>query len=296
MNQLPKIIVIVGPTASGKSALAMDVAKAFDGEIIAADSRTIYRGMDIGTAKPTREDREAVPHHLLDVVYPSETLTLAEYKEQAFTAIQDVLGRDRLPIVVGGTGLYVSAIVDNLEIPKVEPNMAYRKELEALPKEELFKKLEETDPEYAERIGPNPRYAMRALEVIHATGKTFSEQQKKGEPLFDALQIGLEVEREELVRRIDARVDSMMQQGLLEEVKRIKETAPKDAPALSGIGYREFLRYLEGFGTLSDAVDLVKIHTRQYAKRQMSWFRRDARIQWFKQKTGAFKAIENWLT
>lgn len=295
MTALPKIVVIVGPTASGKSALAMQVARAFDGEIVSADSRTIYRGMDIGTAKPTKEDRENVSHHLLDVVDPSETLTLVEYKEKALTAIQDVLKRGRLPVVVGGTGLYVSAIVDNLKIPEVEPNAAYRKELEALPKEELFAKLREADPEYAERIGPNPRYAIRALEVIKATGKTFSEQQGKGEQLFDALQIGLEIEKDELHERIDKRVDAMLGQGLLDEVKKIKESAPEDAPALSGIGYREFLGHLNGLGTLQDAVEMVKLHSRQYAKRQMTWFKRDDRIQWFKGNKAAFKAIENWL-
>jgi len=296
VKNLPKIIVIVGPTASGKSSLAMEVARAFDGEIISADSRTIYHGMDIGTAKPTKEEQESIPHHLLDVAGPFEVLTLAGYKAQALTAIQGVIERGHLPVVVGGTGLYVSAIVDNLEIPEVEPDAAYRKELEALPKEELLEKLRTADPDYAERIGPNPRYAVRALEVIHATGKPFSKLQQKGEPRFDALQIALEIPKEKLAERIHARVDLMMEQGLLDEVKKIRGEAKGDLPALSGIGYRELIRHLDGFGTLGDAVDLIKLHTRQYAKRQMTWFRRDKRIEWFKGKKEAFKAIEIWLT
>lgn len=291
----PKLLVVAGPTASGKTALAVEAAERFDGEVVSADSRQIYRGMDIGTGKATEEERGGVPHHLLDVVAPDETLTLAEYKRKALEAITDTQARGKLPILVGGTGLYVQAVVENLEIPEVPPDEALRGELAELPPEELLRRLRASDAAYAERIGPNPRYAIRALEVMRATGKTMTELQKRGEQEFDALQIGLDVPDDELKARISARADLMLEQGLLEEVKRLRERYPDTLPAMSGIGYRELSAYLKGETSLSEALQAMKRHTWRYARRQKTWFRRDERILWFKEKKAALEAVEKWL-
>lgn len=293
---LPKIVVIVGPTASGKSALAVRLARKVDGEIVSADSRLLYKGMDIGTAKPTRQEMVGVPHHLIDVVSPSRTLTLAEYKRRAIRAIRAILKRGRVPIVVGGTGLYVRTIVENLEIPEVPPDMKYRASLERKGKAWILKRLKKLDPEYAGRIGPNPRYAIRALEVIRATGKPFGAQQGKGEPLFDALTIGLDPGKQELDRRIDRRVDVMIRSGLVAEAKRLARRHAWTLPSMSGIGYQELKAYFEGSIDLKQAIEDIKTDTRRYAKRQMTWWRRINRVSWFKRPEHALRSALIWLT
>jgi len=293
--KLPKIAVIVGPTASGKSALAVKLAKKVGGEIVSADSRLLYEGMDIGTAKPTKKEMAGVPHHLIDVVSPSKTLTLADYKRRAIRAIRAILKRGRVPIVVGGTGLYVRAIVENLEIPEVPPDPKYRSFLEGKGKAWVLKRLKKLDPDYAARIGPNPRYATRALEVIRATGKPFGAQQGKGEPLFDALVVGIDPGKQELDRRIGRRVDAMIGAGLVDEAKRLARRYAWSLPSMSGIGYHELKPHLEGTASLAEAVERIKTDTRRYAKRQMTWWRRINKVEWFKDPKAALRRAEIWL-
>lgn len=294
-KRLPKIVVVVGPTASGKSALAVRLAKKVGGEIISADSRLSYKGMDIGTAKPTREEMDGVPHHLIDVVPPSGTLTLAEYKRRAVRAMRGVIRRGRVPIVVGGTGLYVRAIVENFEIPEVAPDARYRASLERKGKDWVLARLKILDPEYSARIGPNARYAVRALEVIRATGKPFGAQQAKGEPLFDALVVGLDPGKEALAAKIDRRVDAMLKEGLVAEVKRLSRRNGWELPAMSGIGYKELKPYLEGSISLEKAVEDIKADTKRYAKRQMTWWRGMKAVKWFSDPKAAFRIVEKWL-
>lgn len=294
-KKLPKIVVIVGPTASGKSALAVKLAKKVSGEIVSADSRLLYKGMDIGTAKPTKKEMAGVPHRLIDVVAPSKTLTLADYKRRAIRAIRAILKRGRVPVVVGGTGLYVRAIVENLEIPEVPPDPAYRAFLGRKGAAWILERLKKLDPDYAARIGPNPRYATRALEVIRATGKPFGAQQGKGEPLFDALVIGLDPGKKELDRRIGRRVDAMIKAGLVDEVKKLARRCSWDLPSMSGIGYHELKTYFEGKASLDEAVESIKTDTRRYAKRQMTWWRRINKVEWFDEPKPAFRRAEIWL-
>ena len=291
MKILPKIFVIVGPTASGKTDLAIRLAKKLGGEIVSADSRLLYRGMDIGTAKPSFAERQGIPHHLIDVVPPSKTLTLSEYQKKAIRAIRGILRRKRLPILVGGTGLYVRAVVDNLRIPEVPPNPELRKRLEKTPDAKLFARLIKLDPAYAARIGGNRRYAVRALEVIAATGQPFSEQQGRGEPLFDARLIGLKPSKRELERRIGRRVRRMIKDGLIEETRRLLRRYDRKLPAMSGIGYDEIGACLRGEIALKEAVRMITTRTRQYAKRQMTWFKRDPRIRWFSAPALALKGL-----
>lgn len=288
MSHLPKILVIVGPTASGKTSLGVALAKELNGEVVSADSRLLYRGMDIGTAKPTLEERQGIPHHLIDIAEPDQQLTLTEYQEQALAAIDDILKRGKLPIVLGGTGLYVRAIVDNFEVPKVPPNPKLRAQLESLSVEERLERLQKLDPTYAKRAGHNPRYVIRALEVIEATGQPFSKLQKQGSPRYDSLQIGLSVPPPILDERIAARIKGMVKAGLVEEVRKLPNT-------INAIGYRELLPYLRGEISLEKALTAVKIHTHQYAKRQMTWFKRDSRIQWIETPDKALELAKNWL-
>ena len=295
-KRLPKLLVIVGPTASGKTGLAIKIAKKFNGEVVSADSRLLYKGMDIGTAKPTKKEMSGVPHHLIDVVAPDKTLTLADYKTKAIKAINGILKRGKKPILVGGTGLYVWAVVDNLLIPEVPPNPKLRKMLETMPRSELFAWLHALDPAYAAKAGQNPRFAIRALEAIRATGRPFSELQGKGKPMFDVLQIGLRPANSKLEARISKRVALMAKHGLVAEAKKLQKKYKEDAPAMSGIGYRELFPYLRGEIQLDEALEAIRLHTRQYAKRQMTWFKRDRRIHWLSTPEKALTLANKWLS
>ena len=287
-NQKPKLIVILGPTASGKTGLGLELAEKFKGEIVNADSRQIYKEMDIGTGKI--ESRKFIkskvykiksPIHLINIINPDEKFSLAQYKKLAINKIGEIQKRNKIPFLVGGTGLYISSVIDNLEIPKAPPNNKIREKLEKLNSEELFEKLKEIDLKSAEIIGENnKRKLIRALEVYEITGKPFSVQQIKGKALFNVLQIGIKTNREELYKKIDQRVDKMIKIGLIEEVKNLTEKYSFDLPAMSGIGYQEIGLYLQNKTALEEAVQRTKFRTHQYARRQMTWFRKDKRIEW----------------
>jgi tRNA dimethylallyltransferase len=285
----PPLVVIVGPTAVGKTRLALRLAGELGAEIASADSRQVYRGMDIGTDKPTAEARRRVPHHLVDVVDPDEEFTLARYQDMAYAAIDDVLARSRVPLLVGGTGLYIKAVVEGWSIPRVRPNEALRMELyqEAKDKggEVLHARLRQVDPVAAEKIDPrNVRRVIRALEVYLKTGRPISELQRRRPPPYQILQVGLTMERAVLYQRIDQRVDRMIERGLVEEVKGLVEQGYSYAlPAMSGLGYRQIGCYLRGEISLEEAIRLIKRDTRRFVRQQYNWFRLDDEgICWFK--------------
>ncbi len=281
------LVVIVGPTAAGKTALSIELAAATGGEIISADSRQIYRGMDIGTAKVTAAERGRVPHHLLDVVMPDQVLSLAEYQALAYAAIADIHARGRLPLLVGGTGQYIQAVVEGWSIPAVAPQPELRVELEAKAAAEgveaLHGWLAALDPAAAARIDHrNVRRVIRALEVCLVTGKPITELQRKNPPSFDILQIGVTRPRPELYARIDARVDQMMAAGLVDEVRRLDDAGYAwELPALTGLGYRQIGEYLRAEVTLDEAIARIKKGTRRFVQQQYNWFRlADPAIHW----------------
>lgn len=269
-----KILVIVGQTASGKTQLAIDLAKRYSGEVVCVDSRTVYRGLDIGTAKV--KDAQGIPHWGIDLVNPDEEYSIAEFKTYAEKKIEEILARGHLPILVGGTGLWVDVIVDNLDLPSVPPNPELRANLEILSLEQLQQKLLELDPDGGGVVDiKNKRRVIRALEVLEATGKSLQIMRQKSEPKYEAIKIGIEVPQEELEARINARVDQMIKNGLLTEVARLKEKFGAEAPAMNGIGYRD-----------TDP-EVIKKETRHLAKRQRRWFKRDSRIIWTDGRVGS---------
>lgn len=304
---LPKVVVIVGPTAGGKTGWSLRLAKKFSGEIISADSRQVYKKMDIGTAKEPGEWRreglhksfyiQDVPHHLIDFLDPGKFFTVAEFKEKARKCIDGILDRGHQPFVVGGTGLYVHALVDNLQIPAVLPNRKLRRSLEEKDNYELMRLLKNFDPKSAETVDfNNKRRIIRALEVCILSGAPFSEQQKKGEPMYEFLQIGIEVPRAELYERINKRVDDMMKLGLLKEVEGLlKQRYNWSLPSLSGIGYVQFRGYFEKQYSLDQAIEFLKRDSRRYAKRQMTWFKRDERIKWRVEYEEAERLVSEFL-
>lgn len=293
-----KIIVILGPTASGKTSLSLKLAKKFSGEIISADSRQIYKGMDIGTAKPTNFEMSEVAHWLVDIKNPDQPYSVAEYKKDATEAIKNILERGKLPILVGGTGLYIKSVVENLDIPKVEADPVLRQKIEEEAKERgldyVFDKLIKLDPEAAYIVDPkNPRRVVRALEVTLLTNKPFSKQRKVGEPIFDVLEIGISVPKEKLQEKISQRVDEMMKDGLVDEIKNLTEKFGNQQ-AFDAIGYREIVDYLSGKSELQKAVKDMKNNTWHYAKRQMTWFNADKKIHWITSEHEAEKLLENF--
>lgn len=289
---LPKIVVILGPTACGKTDLAINLAKKFNGEVISADSRQIFKKMSIGTAKPEGEWRElggekvylvaGVPHHVMDIVDPGREFSLSDYKKAAGQAIARVLSRGRLPIVAGGTGLYIWALVDNLDMPRVAPNKRLRRELEAKALPELVGLLRQLDSETAEKIDlKNPRRVVRALEVAIMSGESFAQQKKLAAPLYQTLQIGLVCPREELYDRIEHRIDGQLAAGMVKEVQALKKQKYSwSLSSLTSFGYKQLGAYLRGELGLAEAVEEFKRDTRRYAKRQLTWFKRDKRIKW----------------
>jgi len=294
-----RLAAVVGPTGVGKSRLALDLAQAFDGEIVSADSRQVYRYMDIGTAKPTKKELSLVPHHLIDVASPDEDFSLARYQPLAYHAIEDIQRRGKLPILVGGSGLYVWAVLDGWRIPGVAPDPELRRRLEGVGKEGLYQELAQVDPVAAQRIDPgNVRRIIRALEVYRGTNVPISRLQLKTRPLSNTLIIGLTADRAELYRRIDLRVDGMIKLGLVDEVKGLLGRGyALSLPAMSGIGYKQIAMYLGGELTLAAAIQQIKFETHRLVRRQYSWFRlKDDRIRWFDIEEGMDSQIKALVT
>jgi tRNA dimethylallyltransferase len=282
------VVAVVGPTAVGKSNLGALLARTFNGEIVGADSRQVYRYMDIGTAKPTAEERSAVPHHLIDVVDPDGSFSVALYQSLALKAIDQVLQQGRVPVLVGGSGLYVWSLVEGWEIPRVEPDAGFRKRLEerasAEGAESLYRELEKIDSKTAASIDPrNVRRVIRALEIHHTGGAAGAPLRGKKQPPFETLIVGLTAERRSLYQMIDRRVDRMIEQGLVEEVKGLvgRGYGP-DLPSMSSVGYKEIGEFIGGRMDLAAAMQRIKFETHRFARHQYAWFRlNDPRIHWF---------------
>ena len=274
------LIVICGATASGKSGLALELAQRLDSVIISADSRQIYKEFDIGTAKPSIAEQKLVPHFQIDICEPTEVLTLAEYQQQT----QELIAKqkDNIPLLVGGTGLYIDSITKGLKIPRVAPQPELRSQLSALGQTQIHAWLTQVDPAAAKKIHFNDRYrTLRALEVFYVTGIPISAQQGENPPNYPILQIGLDCEVEVLDRRIETRVRQMIEMGLLEEVKYLCDKYGRDLPLLNTLGYAEIKQYLLGEINLAEAIALTTTHTRQFAKRQRTWFSKNRQINWF---------------
>jgi tRNA dimethylallyltransferase len=280
---LPNLIVVLGPTASGKSSLGIALAQKLQGEIVSADSRQVYRGLDIGTAKVTPAERALVPHHLLDVVDPQEVYTVSHFQRAAIQAINTILAHGKLPLLVGGSPHYIQAVVDHFEIPHIPPQLELRAQLESRPLADLLVQLEELDPQSAATIDrKNPRRVIRALEVCIVSGKPFSQQRGVANPLYHSLLLGINWPREVLYRRIDKRVDERMQQGMIQEVRNLlaKGISHERLEAL-GLEYRFISLWLRGeFSSESEMVQRLKYAIHDFTRRQLTWFRRDKRIVW----------------
>jgi tRNA dimethylallyltransferase len=292
MTNRPKLIAILGPTASGKTDLSLELARRFGGEIVNCDTRQFYRDIPIGaaTAPGRRVKRgrrrvwlaEGVPHYLINFLSPRRQMTVAEYQARAVWRLREIARRGKVPMLVGGSMLFAAAVIDNYQMPEVPPDEAFRRRMEKVSLDKLGEKLAAMDPAYAERIGPNRRYIVRALEVMRATGRTVTELQRKGEPIFDTLLIGVTRPKAELDERINRRFDFMMKAGLLEETAQLGRYYGWDCPAAMSLGHRQLGTCLRGEMPLDEAVAEAKRATRAYAKRQMTWFRRDRRIRWVK--------------
>jgi len=299
----PPLLVIVGPTAVGKTSLSLEIASHFGVEIVSADSRLFYQGMDIGTDKPSTAERQQIPHHLIDICSPDETVSLGQYKRLAMEAINEIHGRDRVPILVGGTGQYVKAVVEGWSIPGVAPNFPLREALMKIGQPEIDHWLKVLDPVSSERIDPrNTRRVIRALEIILVKGVSASSLQRKTPPDFDIKTVGLECEREILYQRVDDRVDRMMESGLLDEVTELKRQGyDGNLGSMSGLGYRQLLAYLDGETTLDEAVERIKFETHRFIRQQSNWFRLDDKaITWFDVTTPAWKElavshVQEWI-
>ncbi len=297
---LKKILAILGPTASGKTKVSLEIADKINGEIISADSRQIYKYMDIGTAKPGQDERKRIPHHLIDIVDPDEYFSAADYSARARRAIKEILSRGKEPLIVGGSGLYLRALFKGFfKGPGRDENLRreLKKKAEKLGTELLYLELKEKDPEAAEKIGPyNLVRLIRALEVYELSGQKISELQKKGEypsKEFEFIKIGLELEREKLYRRIDQRVESMICSGLVDEVKSLKIRGyDTSLIPMRTFGYKEIFQYLKGEVSLDEAKQKIKLNTRHFAKRQLTWFKKEEGIIWIEaEKTVLEKEI-----
>lgn len=278
------LMVLLGPTASGKTALSIKLARALNAEIISADSRQVYRGMDIGTDKILEPEREGIPHHLIDVADPSQRFTVVDFMKMADEKISDILKRGKIPLLAGGTGLYINALTENFQIPETGENLGIRKKLEdemnEKGKEWLHQKLMEVDPETAGKIPPQSHlYILRALEVFYLTGKT--KKDRKGKPKYETLKIGLKIDKAKLLERITQRVERQFERGLIDEVKGLLEKGyAKELASMRSIGYREVIAHLEGKISLEEAKKLIIKNTKEYARRQTTWFKRDEKIIW----------------
>ena len=278
-----KIIAITGPSASGKTKLSIELAKQLDGEIISVDSRQIYKELDIGSAKPTLEEQEGIPHYLMDIIDLNQEYTVANFCDDANIKIKKIINKGKVPVLVGGTGLYFRVLLQDFDLPRVEPNKELREELEQKSSEELFSLLKEKDPDIAEKIHFNNKVKIiRALEVCLTLGIPMSKAQKKKESEYNVLWFGLNAQnREFLYERINKRVDIMFEQGLIDEAKKLFDKYGENKILLGTIGYQELFPYLKGETDFETASNLLKQNTRRYAKRQISWFNANKDIHWF---------------
>ncbi len=311
---LPKVLVILGPTASGKSSLGVKLAKRFGGEIISADSRQVYKGLDIGTGKITKKEMSGIPHYLLDVVSPQKTFSVAQYQKLANLAIKKTLQKKKLPIIVGGTGLYIDALIYDLKFPKVKPQKGLRAKLEKFSTEELFKKLKKIDPERAKNIDKNNRRRLiRAIEIVESTGSPISQISKT--PKYDCLKIGINLSKEILKTKIKKRLEDRLKSGLVAEVRKLKKQLDGERLDSLGLEYRYVNRYLDGAMTCEEMKAKLLTEIWHYAKRQMTWFsakggsppkadgsrehvssgKEDSEIYWIKNYREAEKLIKNFL-
>jgi tRNA dimethylallyltransferase len=287
LKDTEKILALVGPTASGKTDLAINIAKLLDGEIISADSRLVYKDFNIGTAKPTAEELSLVPHYMIDIADPRDNFTVGMYREEAERIIDDMLSRGKTPVITGGTGFYVRALLEGLDMPEVKPDEKFRQKMEDIVKEQgkdaLYEILKEQDPRIALKLHPNDTFRIiRALEVQNTLRKPMSEVQAMKEPKYNVIYAGLNSEnRDFLYERINRRVDVMYELGLVDEVKGLINKYGKTLSLLKTLGYKEICEYLDGIYTLEEALEAIKKNTRNYAKRQLTWFRANKNIQWY---------------
>lgn len=276
MNKKSKVIAIAAPTATGKSKLAVELAHKYDGEVVSADSRLVYKGFEVAVAKPTLKEREGIPHHVIDVVEPEINYTVANFYDDATKAINDILSRGKLPIIAGGTGLYFRILLEGFDLPRVEPNPELREELSALELTELVEILRNLDAKTLENmITPEKRKVIRAIEVCKGLGQPMSKVACQKEVPYEVKWIGINMPREEIYDRVNKRVDIMLKNGLIEETKALLAKHGRIPNFVKTIGYQEVLQYLDGEIDLDRAIELIKQHSRNYAKRQLTWFRRN---------------------
>ena len=286
--QKPKAIVICGPTASGKTSLSIELAKKINGEIVSCDSMQIYKDMTIGTAKPTIDEMQGIKHYLIDFISSEERYSVADYKRDATKAMKEIISKGKVPIVVGGTGLYLEALIYNIEYNEIETDLKYREELKKIKEaeglEKLYKMANEIDKKAMEKIShKDKKRIFRVLEIYHSTGKTKTEleiESRRNEPEFDYLLFGITMDREKLYDRINKRVDLMMEQGLIEEVENLLKKYKDFPTAMQGLGYKEVVEYLKGITTKEEMIEKIKMETRRYAKRQLTWFRKYKNLIW----------------
>lgn len=285
---MEKVIVICGPTASGKTGLSIKLAQKMQGEVISCDSMQIYKDMNIGTAKPTKEEMQDIKHHLIDFVEPSKRYSVADFRKDALDAIDVVLKQNKVPIIVGGTGLYVNCLTQNIQYPTLETDLEYRKLLEQRAEKEglevLYEEAKKIDEEAIKNISVNDqKRIMRILEIYHQTGKTKTEleiESRREPPMYQYIVFAINMDREKLYERINKRVDIMLEQGLIEEVKALLEKYEEFPTSMQGLGYKEVASYLNGELTKEEMIEKLKMETRRYAKRQLTWFRKDPNIIW----------------
>lgn len=297
---MKKVIVIVGPTAVGKTALSIEIAQKFNGEVISGDSMQVHIGMDIGTAKVKPYEMKSIPHHLIDCIHPDEAYTVAQFQTDVRQCIEDIHGRGHVPIIVGGSGLYIESALYNFTFSEQKRDKVFTANMEKIIEEKgiepLFARLKEIDPEQAARIHPNNhRKVIRALEVYQTTGKTMREIQKENQPklLYDTLFIGLEMDRPQLYERINHRVDVMMDAGLVEEVERLLLQGYRTEKSMKAIGYKEIIEYIDGHVTKEDAILKLQRNSRRFAKRQYTWFKNRLPVHWYNITDGVPPEISN---
>ena len=300
----PKVIVIVGPTASGKTALSIELAKQINGEIVSCDSMQIYKDMNIGSAKPSLEEMQGIKHYMIDIVEPDKRFSVAEYKKQAEKAIEEILSKGKMPIIIGGTGLYADSLIYGIEYPEIEFDKNYRNELENLANDKdglskLYERAKEIDSKAIEKISQNDKKRiLRILEIYHSTGKTKTEleaESRKNEVKYDYRVFAINMDRQILYDRINKRVDIMIENGLIEEVKNLLDKYKDFPTAMQGLGYKEVAEYLDGTLTKDEMIEKIKQETRRYAKRQLTWFRKNKETIWLNGETSIEENVSKIL-